>query len=120
MPPLFDTTGIPDRPEYWDDLAARVARAATEPPSAIEWIGRPAAATLWAASLVAAAAIALAIALPASEKRPATDIWRIALAPSDDVGRLMGGSGTPPPLGVMVFAVAPAAIATDNAARRAP
>ena len=100
MTEFFGTKGIPDDPQYWDALAARVAGGARAGGFA-RLATTPAA---WAAALLIMASAGLLV-LALREREPASlgsEIGR-ALAPADYPGRDLAGAADAPQLGSLLF-----------------
>jgi hypothetical protein len=105
MDELFDTSRIPDDPEHWDALAARVATRARRARSPILWLGEHK--SSWAAAaLLLAASMLFAVLQQRSPAATSTLAWTEALAPDDAVGRTIATPDRPPALGVLLFASA--------------
>jgi hypothetical protein len=108
MSDFFDTSRIPDDSEHWDRQAARVTENVMRDGNAggFGWVARSRAG-LVAASLLVAAALVLAM-LPGETgtSTPPTIPWASALAPADDVGRIMIAADQPPQVGDLLVAAA--------------
>ena len=103
MSELFDTSKIPDEPEYWDALASSVATTAVAQAgretgllhfasSSSSWI---------AASTLATAAAIVVFILQATSGRETA--WGDALQPSDEIGRSILVSEQPPSVGALLI-----------------
>ena len=104
MPELFDTGEVRDDPRHWDALARRVAENATRSAKhdAFAWLAQSRAGWI-AASLVLGVALAsIAAHGDGSAARLAED-WGAMLAPSDDVGKAMTTSETPPAISMLLL-----------------
>jgi hypothetical protein len=102
---LFDTSGIPDDREHWDDLAARVSHRAMRARSPILWLGEHRAS--WAAAaLLVAASLLFATLQQRASIATSSAAWRQVMAPTDVVGRAIATPDYPPPLGMLMFASA--------------
>ena len=100
MPELFDTSNIPDRPDYWDGLAQRVSTRAMQRRSTFVMIAESR--ISWtAASLAAAAALALLL-LPAGSLSTEAPRLGEVLAPADQLGKVMTGD-RPPLIGELLI-----------------
>jgi len=100
MTEFFDTSRVPDDPEYWDGFAARVAARARQDGFA-RLATRPAA---WAAALFLVTGAGLLVFAASRDNRP--DLGREiaqALAPADFPG---GSLVADPAVGVMLFEAA--------------
>jgi hypothetical protein len=102
MDELFDTSRIPDDPEHWDALAARVAMRARRSRSPILWLGEHK--TSWAAAaLLLAASMLFAVLQQRSRLAASTLAWAEVLAPEDVMGRTIATRDQPPALGMLIF-----------------
>jgi hypothetical protein len=102
---LFDTAQIPDDPQHWDALAARVA-AATAPRferSGFDWLANSRAS--WVATSVLTA-IALTVVILAADGSAAgiSKEWAQALAPADDIGKAIIVREGSPAIGSLLLA----------------
>ena len=103
-PELFSTSGTHDDDAHWDALAARITdRAINDSGSGLSWFTHGTA-SLIAASLVIAAALA-ATAVPSREASRANVIADItaAIGPSDIVGQSLAAQAQPPAIGALLF-----------------
>ena len=107
MSELFDTRGVKDTAEHWDALAERVAReAARRSFASSDGVGSLVASRigLIAASLLLAASLAyMTMTSRRGSARPEAELGQ-ALAPTDDVGRAIALTRTPPAVGALLFA----------------
>src|SRR5262245_54004350 len=103
MTEFFGTKGIPDDPEYWDALAARVAAGARSGGFA----GLATTPGAWAAALLlVAAAGLLVLALRAPERPSLGSEIAEALAPADYPGRTLAAPDDASALGSLLFQTA--------------
>ena len=92
---LFDTSFIPDTPEYWETLSARVGNTVAMQRTS-SWIARSRVSWISAASLAFAAALVLTLSERARLAEQSADGLRFALAPTDRVGRSLSARDGPP------------------------
>ena len=103
MDELLDTSRIPDDPEHWDALAARIAMRARRSRSPILWLGEHK--TSWAAAaLLLVASMLFAVVQQRSRLGVSTLAWAEVLAPADVMGRTIATRDQPPALGMLIFA----------------
>ena len=99
MPVLFDTSGIPDQPEYWDALSERVSAEVQRPASTFRLIAESR--VSWTvAGLAAAAAIALLLLPP---RAGANTEMAGLLTPSDRLSKVITSADGPPELGELLM-----------------
>ena len=125
MSKLFDTSVIPDTPEYWESLARRVSAASRQPRSGLDWVARSRQALIAVASLVAIAAGFVDIILPAArannETFPRTrDEWAAALGPRDSGLARIETVDTPPSLTDLVLGELNASSSKSTNSERRP
>jgi hypothetical protein len=102
MDELFDTSRIPDDPEHWNALAARIAKRARRSRSPFLWLGEHK--TSWAAAaLLLAASMLFAVLQQRSRLAASTVAWADVLAPEDAMGRTIATRDQPPALGMLIF-----------------
>lgn len=100
MTEFFSTKGIPDDPEYWDALAARMATGARAGGFA-RLATTPAA---WAATLLLVAAASLLVyAVRGKERSSLGNEIAQALAPADYPGRTLAAPDDASALGTLLF-----------------
>lgn len=105
MPDPFDTTQIPDDPEHWDALAARVAATAAHRSrmDGLHWLANSRAGWV-AASLLAAAVLAFVMRpVRDSSATSVSEGWTQALAPADDLGKAIVLRDNPPAIGALLL-----------------
>jgi len=100
-----DNSKIPDTPEYWDSLAARVAATAIGESrrTGLEWLARSRAA--WAAASVLIVVALVFIFTPAPKSTPSDRgaLWSAALTPSDGLAKQMVVPDGPPSIGLLLL-----------------
>ena len=106
MADLFDTASVPDDPQHWDALAVRIAAHASRQSevTVFGWLASSPGSLLAACLLLGAA---LALALLPSESFAAKNRsveWAKALAPTDEVGRAIILTDSPPAVGALLLA----------------
>ncbi|MBA2686305.1 MAG: hypothetical protein H0U66_17610 [Gemmatimonadaceae bacterium] len=94
---LFDTSSIPDTPEYWDALTKRV-RDTVAMHRTSSWIARSRVSWISAASLAVAASFVLLLSKQLTPAPQPTDGVLPVLVPSDRVARSLGARDEPPSL----------------------
>ena len=92
---LFDTSAIPDTPEYWEALSTRISGRATMHRTSI-WIARSRASWISVGSLAFAAAVLLLLSQPPVRAPQSVADARLALAPADRVGSSLSARDRPP------------------------
>lgn len=103
MAELFDTRRVRDDDAHWDALAERVARQAARRSSEGGVVSLAASrAGVIAASLLFAVSL-LYMTMSRGEGARSSPVLGQALAPSDDVGRVIALTGRPPALGALLF-----------------
>ena len=100
MPELFDTSAIPDQPEYWDELSQRVSARALRPASTFRLMAESR--LSWAAAGLAAAAAFALLLLPPRTSADTGVKWAELLAPSDQLGKVITATDRPPELGELL------------------
>lgn len=106
MTDLFDTHDVRDDPAHWDAVASRVTTHAMQAgrrgrtlallgASRVGWL---------AASALFAAALGFAVTRGAGNDTMGLDLWKAAIAPSDDVGGTLVGSDRPPSIDLLLAA----------------
>lgn len=105
MPDLFDTGGVRDDAEHWDALAERVAAAAVGASRGGSFDRFAASRAGWiAASLLLAAGLAfIALQDKDSSGSGLRAVWTQALAPTDDIGRVITSRDSPPAIGALLL-----------------
>ncbi len=98
MSEIHDTSPIPDESAYWDDLAARVAARAVHRDGALDWLAAPTATWLTLLTIACAAGVLLVLTRSSPAPLSVGREWALVLAPSDEVGRRVSSSETPPAL----------------------
>ena len=95
---------IDDKAEYWDALARRIAANAARDSrvSALHWLSRAHAMALAAALVFAAVLLTLSL-----RRHTAEITLESALAPADEVGRMLVATDRPPPLSASLLAGRP-------------
>jgi hypothetical protein len=102
---LFDTHDVNDTPQHWSDLAERIAANASRESrargggGALHWLSR-ARATSVAAVLVF---VAVLLSLSLSRRAFADVTLQRALAPSDEVGKMLVMTDRPPALAAILL-----------------
>lgn len=94
---LFDTSSIPDTPEYWDALSKRVQNAVAMQRTS-SWIARSGVSWISAASLAVAASLVLLLSKQLPPAPQPADGVLLVLVPSDRVARSLGARDEPPSL----------------------
>src|SRR5579872_2994193 len=102
-PEFFSADGVRDDDASWDALAERISARALRDANRGGFERFAASRTaLIAAALLLAAALA-SFATSASPAPPGESDWARALAPADDVGRVIATTDGPPALASLVF-----------------
>lgn len=94
---LFDTSSIPDTPEYWDALTTRV-RDTVAMHRTSSWLARSRVSWISAALLAVAASLVLLFSKQLAPTPQPRDGVLLVLAPSDRVARSLGARDEPPSL----------------------
>jgi hypothetical protein len=105
MPDLFDTSSIPDEREHWDTIADRVAGIAARKSKggAAEWLAHSPASWVSACLLLVAALLSVFSQLEDAFAASSAAEWTEAIAPADDVGRMIVSPDRPPPISVLLL-----------------
>jgi hypothetical protein len=105
MTELFDTRQIRDDQEYWDSLAARVARTAMARDRSgnglLSFAGSPRAWVV-ATVLVGFAVGGVLVSRTGSAERSMNE-WNGAVQPSDEIGRAITAAVNPPSIGALLL-----------------
>ena len=92
---LFDTSAIPDTPEYWEALSNRIRGSATRHRTGI-WIARSRASWLSIGALAVAATVVLLLSRQLVQARQSTTTAWLELTPADRVGSSLSARDEPP------------------------
>ena len=101
MSELFDTTNVPDDPQYWDAMTTRVVAAVTSvrSPSLLDWLATSRIA--WLAASIVLAAVAIVMWVPETAVQARRE-WTPLFAPADAVGRMMTVADRPPDIELLL------------------
>jgi hypothetical protein len=104
MSELFDTSRIPDDPQYWESLAERTAAHAIRQgrESSLGWFAYSRASRVAAMLAVAAALVVAVTDRTGNAHTPAPD-WTAALSPTDELGKALALSLEPPAIDGLLF-----------------
>jgi hypothetical protein len=105
MKPTTTPSTTRDSADYWDALAARVARQALHRAQRDESLaGFVASGRAWAtAVLLVAVAIAGVSLAPARSGNPASGTLAVVVEPTDQLGRLISAASSPPSVGELLL-----------------
>lgn len=105
MSEFFDTEAVRDEPAHWDALARRVAENATRSSrrGAFEWVAQSRAGWIAASLVCGLSVVSLAALSRSSSAASRAAEWARLITPTDNVGRAISMSNTPPAIGTLLL-----------------